>query len=151
MEVLSHEAIVNTLEKCSSLPRYQVGFIFSTARKADMFVENFMDIYNNDGIPGVSKVLKFSGGGRIVFDSDSVIQIIPCSVTGKGRRLHDLFWDEVVEEDYFSTLSGVFMPMLISYHGIPIPKFKRYDWTDNAESEALDEFFVLLETASQEV
>ena len=39
----------------------------------------------------------------------------------------------------------------VPYHGIPVPEVKYYDWTDHAESEALDEFFISLELGSQEV
>lgn len=148
MEVLSHDVFVNTLEKCNALPRYKVGFCFATYRDAHQFAESIKELFDDEGIPGVRNVYCDVGGGRITFKSDSVIEVFGVA-SHRGKRFNDLFWDESVdchrEEFKYLTLRAV------SYHGIPVPEVKYYDWTDHAESEALDEFFISLELGSQEV
>lgn len=148
MEVLSHDVIVNSLEKCNALPRYQVGFIFSNARDANIFTQDFLNTFHDDGIPGVTQIQKLQGGGRINFKSGSTIYILSYSLFCKGRRLHDFFWDEAIEEHHLSAVLEQYRPMLVRYHSMPIPEIKHSDWTDNIESSALDEFFDSLEVVS---
>lgn len=148
MEVLSHDVFVNTLEKCNALPRYKVGFCFATNRDAKQFAESVKELFVEEDIPGVKQVWDYGSCGSITFNSDSVIDIFSIA-NSRGKRFNDLFWSEDVEyhrEDFEHLILQA-----VPYHGIPVPEVKRYDWTDYAESEALDEFFISLELGSQEV
>lgn len=140
MEVISQDAIVKMFEKCSALPRYRVGFCFSTERAAKEFLNSMLQIFNEDGIPGVSKIYSLGSGGQIKFNSDSCIDIFMLSYITKERRLHDIYWDESIEYKFDDKIQNCFNRILISYHGIPIPEAKHTDWTDSADTTELDVF-----------
>ena len=140
MEVISQDAIVKMFEKCSALPRYRVGFCFSTERAAKEFLRSMLQIFNEDGIPGVSKIYSLYSGGQIKFNSDSCIDIFTLSYIAKGQRLHDIYWDESIEYKFDDKIQNYFSSLLISYHGIPIPEAKHTDWTDSADTTELDAF-----------
>ena len=140
MEVITQDAIVKSLEKCSALPRYKVGFCFSTVREAREFYDSICDIYTNDGIPGVKHMYKFGSSGQIMFNTDSCIDVFSFDGSQYGRRLHDIYWDESIEQQFTDGTRYFLNSFLISYHGAPIPQVKHTDWTDMADTSKIDEF-----------
>lgn len=128
------------MEKCSALPRYRVGFCFSSMKEAREFYNSIRDIYTSDGIPGIKRMHEFgSSSGQIMFNTDSCIDVFSFN-NSIGRRLHDVYWDESIEHKFDDKIKNYFSSLLISYHGIPIPEAKHTDWTDSADTTELDAF-----------
>jgi hypothetical protein len=123
-----------------------VGFCLGTLYEANCLTKSFIDVDNEDGIHNVCRIILTSYGGRVVFNNCSSIEIFAASnlysSVWHGRRLHDVFWNERVN-DFWGEGKAFekFTRLLTSYNGQPIPQFKSSEWTDNVESEALDEFF----------
>lgn len=139
-EVITQDAIVKSMEKCSALPRYRVGFCFSSMKEAREFYNSIRDIYTSDGIPGIKRMHEFgSSSGQIMFNTDSCIDVFSFN-NSIGRRLHDVYWDELIEQRFTDETRDFFNSLLISYHGAPIPQVKHTDWTDMADTSKIDEF-----------
>lgn len=142
MQVLDWQSLMEAMVKCHDNPRYKVEVFINSCQDLQDIIRELISVNHSTPIQGVEQITSDRYSGRVLFKNGSIIEFIfPESQFYSGVRCHDVLWDEVLQEMYPSEISQIAYSMIIKYHGKPSPVFRKpKDWTDDVETEEIDEF-----------